>query len=109
VNTSSCMSCHARAAATNNGTQSLELGVFVNELGEAGYFQSAHSVPNPDWFFHSGVPKKMSVIQTDFIWGFLGANCVTEKCQPAPIAAEALALGKEKQKSTSVRSKVQDQ
>jgi hypothetical protein len=109
VNTSSCMSCHARAGATSNGTQSLELGVFVNDLGEAGYFQSAHGVPNPDWFFHSGVPKKISVIQTDFIWGFLGANCVTEKCQPVAIGAEALTLGTETHKPTSVRSKVQDQ
>ena len=110
VNTSSCMSCHARAGATNIGTQPpLEIGVFANELGEAGYFQSARGVPNPDWFLHSGVPKNTSVVQTDFIWGFLGANCLTDKCQLPRTGAESLSLENEGRKPASVRSKVQDQ
>lgn len=109
VNTSSCMSCHARAGVTESGTRSPDLGVFVNELGEAGYFQSARGVPSPDWFFHSGVPKSTAVVQTDFVWGFLGALCATQKCQPASVNVEAFPSTNEQTKPTSIRSKVQDQ
>jgi hypothetical protein len=114
VSTSSCMSCHARAGVTATGTQAPELGVFINELSESGYFQSSRGAPNPDWFLHSGVPRKTAVVQTDFIWGFLSANCLTEKCEPAPtqpagIQSLPMQPAPSAPKPTTIRSKVQDQ
>jgi hypothetical protein len=114
VSTSSCMTCHSRASGNRSGTQSPEIGVFINELSETGYFQSSRGTPNPDWFLHSGVPKQTAVIQTDFIWGFLSANCLTDKCEPSTtqtsaIKTLAIQAAPPNGKSVTVRSKVQDQ
>jgi hypothetical protein len=86
VSSSSCITCHARAGTAAVGTLPPALGVFVNELEDSGYQRSAHGLPVPDWYHHSGQPPTLNVLQTDFIWGFLSANCITDKCQPAAAA-----------------------
>jgi hypothetical protein len=80
VSTSSCISCHARAASGPKGPIPPPLGVFVNELGETGYGQSHRGIPLADWYHRSGQPPALQALQTDFVWGFLGANCVTPVC-----------------------------
>ncbi len=83
VSSSSCMTCHARAGTATNGTLPPALGVFVNELTDSGYLPSAHGLPNPDWYHRSGQPPTLNVLQTDFVWGFLTANCTGQTCPPA--------------------------
>ncbi len=91
ITSSSCITCHARAGTASVGTLPPALGVFVNELTDSGYLPSSHGIPNPDWFHRSGQPPNLQILQTDFVWGFLAANCVTQACQP-PAAAKALLL-----------------
>ena len=83
VSSSSCITCHARAGTAAGGTLPPALGVFINELEDSGYQRSAHGLPDPDWYHRSGQPPALNVLQTDFIWGFLSANCITDKCQPS--------------------------
>jgi len=85
VSSSSCITCHARAGTSSTGSLPPALGVFVNELESSGYQRSAHGTPIPDWYHRSGQPPTLNVLQTDFVWGFLSANCITEKCQPLTI------------------------
>ncbi len=88
VTTSSCMTCHARAGTSGTGTVPLALGVFVNGLTESGYLPGSRGLPLPDWFHKSGQPPALTVLQTDFVWGFLTANCSTPGCQPpTPVAS----------------------
>jgi hypothetical protein len=87
VSSSSCITCHARAGTSAVGTLPPALGVFINELEDSGYQRSAHGLPDPDWYHRSGQPPTLNVLQTDFIWGFLSANCITDKCQPASESA----------------------
>ncbi len=89
VSTSSCISCHARAGLTSAGTAGpLGLGVFINELSEAGYLQSSMGVPLPGWYHGSAQPPALKVLQSDFVWGFLAASCIksqpTEGCPATP-------------------------
>ncbi|HYH98984.1 MAG TPA: hypothetical protein VD972_23725 [Hyalangium sp.] len=60
VSTSSCITCHSRAGTTAKGTIPLALGVFVNELNDMGYAQSAFGVPNPAWFTASQQPPALT-------------------------------------------------
>jgi hypothetical protein len=85
VSSSSCITCHARAGTASVGTLPPALGVFINELEDSGYQRSAHGVPIPDWYHRSGQPPALNVLQTDFVWGFLSANCITDKCQPVAV------------------------
>ena len=87
VSSSSCITCHARAGAAAAGSVPPALGVFVNEVEDSGYFRSAHGVPSPDWYYRSATPASLSVLQTDFVWGFLAANCITQNCSSAGISA----------------------
>ena len=75
VSTSSCMSCHARAAVNAQGNP--PLGVFIAQLSEIGYGQSANNVPDPDWYYASSNHPSLLALQTDFVWGFLAANPMT--------------------------------
>jgi hypothetical protein len=75
VATSSCMSCHARAAVNAEGRA--PLGVFLAELSEVGYPQSASGAPDPDWYYSSSNHPSLLALQTDFVWGFLAANPIT--------------------------------
>lgn len=110
ANTSSCITCHARAGATGQGTIPLALGVFENETSEVGYLQSAHGTPNPAWYHKSGQPPALQVLQTDFVWGFLSALCVNPNCScpnaPASCSAApaaALTAPKTAPKDRSIR------
>ena len=91
VTTSSCMTCHARAGSSPKGTLPPALGVFVNGITDSGYLPSAQGLPIPDWFHRSGQPPTLNVLQTDFVWGFLTANCLTPSCEPPKAAAAATA------------------
>lgn len=75
VGTSSCMSCHARAATNSQG--GAPLGVFLAQLSEMGYPQSANGIPDPDWYYTSSNHPALLALQTDFVWGFLAANPIT--------------------------------
>lgn len=76
MQTSSCITCHARAGTTAAGTIPLALGVFVNSLNETGYLQSINGTPDPNLYFASNQPPALTVLQTDFVWGFLTAVCL---------------------------------
>jgi hypothetical protein len=84
--TSSCISCHARAGTTADGTIPPALGVFLNELSEVGYGQSNYGIPVPDWYHRSNQPPALMVLQTDFVWGFLFANRI-QPVTPVPAPA----------------------
>lgn len=94
VTTSSCMTCHARAGTAAKGTLPPALGVFVNGLTDSGYLPGAVGLPLPDWFHKSGQPPALTVLQTDFVWGFLTANCSTKDCLP-PAPPPSLAAPQE--------------
>jgi hypothetical protein len=81
ASTSSCITCHARAGTTSKGTLPPALGVFINELDDTGYLQSARGTPLPDWFLRSRTPIQLDVLQTDFVWGFLTANPLSVSSQ----------------------------
>lgn len=74
VSSSSCVTCHSRAGSTSKGTLPPALGVFLNQVGDEGYFESARGIPDEYWFFKSRTPLQLDVLQTDFVWGFLSAN-----------------------------------
>lgn len=76
VLSSSCVTCHARAGATAKGTIPLALGVFTNIANESGYLQSISGAPDPNLFNADNQPPALTVLQTDFIWGFLTATCL---------------------------------
>ncbi len=74
MNTSSCISCHARAAVTATNDEesplSVPLGVFAYDvLSEVGYRQSDSGIPDKDWYHGSGSRPVLRALQTDFIWG----------------------------------------
>jgi len=79
VNTASCMSCHARAGATEAGTP--PLGIFTDTIDEIGMPQSVNGLPVEAWFNVNayrnvkGTREAPGVIavQTDFVWGFRNA------------------------------------
>lgn len=82
VNTSSCITCHARASVGAKGSIPLPVGVFTNSIGEQGYAESAFGAPNPAWYNASGNPPAFRAVQTDFVWGVLTALCVDPKFNP---------------------------
>lgn len=74
MNTSSCISCHARAAVVATGNKedplTVPLGVFAYDvLSEVGYQQSDHGIPDKDWYHGSGSRPVLRALQTDFMWG----------------------------------------
>jgi len=108
VGSSSCISCHARAGTAAAGTLPPALGVFLNQLADSGYQQSANGSPVPDWYHHSGQPPTLNVLQTDFVWGFLTANCITQSCQPSTgLAAVEKEQKEQEQKKATVRDRTE--
>jgi hypothetical protein len=73
VPSSSCITCHSRAHVGPDGTPSV-LGVFVNKVDLIGYGESAHGIPDTNWYLSSQQPPKLQALQTDFVWGFFFAN-----------------------------------
>ncbi len=72
LSSSSCMTCHSRAAVNDEGTAAL--GVFLSRLGEDGYAQGSTGLPDPNWFYSSSSSPSLEALQTDFVWGILFAN-----------------------------------
>ena len=97
VNSSSCITCHARASTGAVGSIPPALGVFMNRASETGCLESANGTPDPDWFVDSRQPASLIALQTDFIWGFLNANCIanqpTDGCKAPPAGLLATAPG----------------
>jgi hypothetical protein len=79
VNTASCITCHARAGATKEGTP--PLAIFDDKLSDIGLPQSVNGTPNDAWFTvnayrnANGVREATDIlaVQTDFVWGFRNA------------------------------------
>lgn len=82
TNSSSCITCHARASIGPQGTIPLPNGVFVDALGDLGYGLSANGSPNPNWFQADASPPAYRAIQADFVWGVLTALCIDPKFNP---------------------------
>lgn len=89
MQTSSCITCHSRAGTNAAGTIPLALGVFVNSLNETGYLQSINGTPDPNLYFASNQPPALQVLQTDFVWGFLSANCLNGASLPCTASGKA--------------------
>ena len=79
MNGSSCITCHARAGihVEQNKANFFRLSVFEKDLSDYGYALSAHGNPNPEWYYHDDNTGTLDVLQTDFVWGFLNANPIT--------------------------------
>ena len=75
VRNSSCMGCHARAAIGPDGPA--PLGVFIEQLAEDGYPQSAAGAPNPNWYYSSSSTPELIALPFDFVWGVLFAQPLT--------------------------------
>ncbi|MCV0424738.1 MAG: hypothetical protein K5905_04655 [Roseibium sp.] len=84
VNTSSCISCHARAAIDRRGL--VPFGMRINHLNYAGISESATGVPEEGWFYvnaYYGVngqsqATEVRAIQSDFVFGIRNACPMTE-------------------------------
>ena len=76
VNSSSCITCHSRAAVTRQGVPAF--AIFTDRLSDAGVPESVNGAPNPAWFSvnaffgRNGQRESPHVlaVQTDFVWGF---------------------------------------
>jgi hypothetical protein len=79
MNGSSCITCHSRAGihVEQNKANFFRLSVFEKNLSDYGYSLSAHGIPNPEWYHHDDNAGSLDVLQTDFVWGFLNANPIT--------------------------------
>jgi hypothetical protein len=79
TNTSSCITCHARAGATRVGMP--PLAIFTDTLSDLGVPQSVNGLPNEAWFnvnaYRNDAGTReapgINAIQTDFVWGFRNA------------------------------------
>jgi len=68
IQTSSCISCHARATVNNNGNR-LDIFVSPNPL------QGNVGVPDPSWFYQpSNTGEKRKFLQLDFVWSLFLAQ-----------------------------------
>lgn len=84
VNSSSCISCHARAAIDAHGQ--LPLGMRVSHLNHVGISESATGTPEEAWFYvnaYYGVNGENQAtavrsVQADFVFGFRNACPVSE-------------------------------
>jgi hypothetical protein len=72
--TSSCMTCHAKAGIGPRLRRSLEknmLPVFASDLPPVGDI----GLPNPEWFFGKGtMPPNRKYLQFDFVWSTIRAK-----------------------------------
>jgi hypothetical protein len=65
VQTSSCITCHARATFDATGSP---LSIFRPDG------QSYNGTPDPNWFFTTASPPKPLYLQGDFVWSFFLAS-----------------------------------
>ena len=74
VNTSSCLTCHVRAAVNEKGVSSTNAAGFMNKLNIIGYNTSPNGVPDPNWFYTEDEPTAIEGLQFDYVWGILFAQ-----------------------------------
>ena len=68
VSSSSCLTCHSRAAVDMDG-------ILFPDAGFNPDGSSPNGAPSPDWFYNtSSDPWTMKYLQLDFVWGFLRAR-----------------------------------
>jgi hypothetical protein len=68
VSSSSCLTCHARAAVDMDG-------ILFPQAGFNPDGSSPNGAPSPDWFYNTtSDPWTMKYLQMDFVWGFLRAR-----------------------------------
>lgn len=77
VQTSSCLTCHARASIDGKGNPGND-GGFIPNVDIAGYSQSPHGIPNPAWFMRYEENPSLLSAQFDFVWGILFAKDLVE-------------------------------
>jgi hypothetical protein len=66
VSTSSCMTCHSRAAVDSSGVPTPNAG-FIGQ-------NSPNGAPNPQWFFNTSTsPYTPTYVPIDFVWGIINA------------------------------------
>ncbi|MES0880664.1 hypothetical protein [Roseibium sp. SCP14] len=84
VNSSSCISCHARAAIDQRGL--VPFGMRINRLNAAGISESAAGTPEEGWFYvnaYYGVngeeqATEVRAVQSDFVFGIRNACPMSE-------------------------------
>lgn len=74
VNSASCTTCHAQAAADQDGTTTLAGVGATWRPNLLGYQQVEMGTPDPNWFYGVGGPS-VTATQIDFVWGILNAAC----------------------------------
>jgi hypothetical protein len=80
IKTSSCITCHARAALDANGAFLEVFKTTVPLEGNVG-------APDPSWYWNADGSRKM--MQVDFVWGFLAANRLTSSPGSSPMSPSA--------------------
>jgi hypothetical protein len=89
VNSSSCISCHARAAIDQRGL--VPFGMRINHLNYSGISESATGIPEEGWFYvnaYYGVngqeqATEVRAVQSDFVFGIRNA-CPMSKTTIGP-------------------------
>ena len=83
VPTSSCMTCHSRAAILGLSTETYGLLPYYNGGFAPNETQSFFGVPDSNWYYSANDPMRRWAVQTDFVWAiplnanslFATANC----------------------------------
>ena len=70
ITTSSCITCHAKAAININGT-------FLPVFRQSPTLEGDVGIPDPTWFYNTSGQRKF--LQLDFVWGFATASPVSKK------------------------------
>jgi hypothetical protein len=98
ANSSSCITCHSRAAITSAGVPAF--AIFRDKTSDAGLAESVNGPPNPAWFsvnaFFGTEGQRESpairAVQTDFVWGFRFA-CPTTPSNLGPVWCKNVKAG----------------
>ena len=76
VNSASCTTCHSQASVNADGASGFQGVGSTFRPNLLGYNQVVMGAPNSAWFYSMGSPS-VTATQVDFIWGILGASCIT--------------------------------
>jgi hypothetical protein len=78
VNSASCLTCHSQASMNAQGTPGAGGSIGSDwRLNLFGFGQVEMGSPDLAWFFYPGTSDPFAAVQFDFIWGILGAQCIT--------------------------------
>lgn len=94
VNSASCMTCHSQATFTEEGGPGVGGSVGATwRLNLFGFGQVAMGSPELTWFFSPGnAATAYKSIQSDFIWGILGAQPIKDGDGNATVPAHPTIL-----------------